>query len=439
LPRGIRIYGKKRGHRRTGSSKLGVAGEAAFFATLLVAGAGVLAALLYGIVLPEWRANHEFVEHTCVVLDKRLAERENHEDKLYRPEVKIRYGINGRSFTAWTYDIATATNAANSYSAEREEAAAVLDQFARGEEYRCWYDPTQPEVVVLVRGYRWWVWPVLALPLLFVLFGAGGVLFSLLRWNTSAERRAIISRRAAGRELLAGNGHAATEFPTVPEGSDITNSPGTMLRYRLPIGTSPGWALFGILLACLGWNGVVGVFLMWVVNGHLSGDPDWILTVFLAPFVLVGILLIAVLIRQLLLATALGPTQVELSDHPLHPGGRYEVFISQPGRLPLDELQVQLHCEERATYREGTNTRTEARGVYAERLYRGERLTVGRATPFQARCEFVVPVGAMHSFRSEHNSVTWRLVVEGRVAGWPKYRRDYPVIVYPQEQNGGHE
>ncbi len=439
MPRGLRIYEKKRGHRRTGSSKLGVAGEAAFFAILLAAGAGVFAGLLYGIVFPEWRANHEFVEHTCVVLDKRLAAGENHEHRLYRPEVKIRYTVDGRSRTAWTYDVATATNAANSYSGERDQAVAALGRFVRGEEYRCWYDPTQPEIVVLVRGYRSWVWAVLALPILFMLIGAGGLLYSLLYWYTSAERRAILARAAAGHELLGGNGHSAQEYPTVPEGSDMVNSPGTKLRYRLPIATSPGWALFGTLLACLGWNGIVGVFLAVAINGHLAGEPDWGMTIFLAPFVLVGLFLVAALVRQLLLTTGVGPTRVELSDHPLHPGSRYEVFISQSGRLPLDSLELELRCEEQATYREGTNTRTEMRGVYSERLYCGEGLKVQRSTPFQATCELVVPPGAMHSFKSEHNSVTWRLVVQGRVGGWPNYRRDYPVIVFPVEQTNGHD
>ena len=439
MPRGLRIYEKKRGHRRTGSSKLGAAGEAAFFAVLLAAGAGVMAGLLYGMVLPEWRANHEFVEHTCVVLDKRIAERENQDDRLYRPEIKVRYTVDGRPLTAWTYDIATAGNAANSYFAERERAAAVLDRFTRGEQYRCWYDPTRPELVVLVRGYRWWVWTVLALPMLFMLVGAGGLVCRLVRWHITAERRASIARRAAARELLRGNGRAAPEYPTVPEVASITDSPGTKLRYRLPIGTSPGWALFGTLLACLGWNATVGVFLVMAVNGHLAGEPDWAMTLLLVPFVLVGVFLIAALIRQLLLTTGVGPTQVELSDHPLRPGSRYEVFLSQSGRMPPDALELQLRCEEQATYREGTNTRTETREVYTERLYRSNGRKGRRSMPFQATCEFTVPAGAMHSFKSEHNSVTWRLVVEGRVAGWPDYRRDYPVIVCPDEPTRGHE
>ena len=37
----------------------------------------------------------------------------------------------------------------------------------------------------------------------------------------------------------------------------------------------------------------------------------------------------------------------------------------------------------------------------------------------------------MHSFRSEHNEISWKLLVKGAVAGWPDYERSFPVIVHP--------
>ena len=42
LVRSFRYYGKKRGHRRTGSPALGSVGEAVFFAVLLLLGCGGL-------------------------------------------------------------------------------------------------------------------------------------------------------------------------------------------------------------------------------------------------------------------------------------------------------------------------------------------------------------------------------------------------------------
>ena len=47
-----------------------------------------------------------------------------------------------------------------------------------------------------------------------------------------------------------------------------------------------------------------------------------------------------------------------------------------------------------------------------------------------------VPAGAMHSFKADHNEINWMLVVEGDVAGWPDYKRSFPVIVRPA--NGEH-
>jgi hypothetical protein len=37
----------------------------------------------------------------------------------------------------------------------------------------------------------------------------------------------------------------------------------------------------------------------------------------------------------------------------------------------------------------------------------------------------------MHSFAANHNEIAWKLVVEGEAAGWPAYRRTFPVIICP--------
>jgi hypothetical protein len=61
------MFGKKRGHRRTGSKVLASAGEALFFAVLLGTGAGFFVLMLAKMVVPEWRAEHDFIETTATV------------------------------------------------------------------------------------------------------------------------------------------------------------------------------------------------------------------------------------------------------------------------------------------------------------------------------------------------------------------------------------
>lgn len=425
MARRIRYYEKKRGNRRTGSKTFGSAGEALFFAVLLLLGCSGLVGLILFLVVPEWRVNHEFVEHTCTVLDKRVGKTKGEEGTLYRPEIRIQYEIDGKPYFAWTYDIH------NAYSSERGDQEAILTRFTRGRQYACWYDPADPYVVVLVRGQNWWVWLVFMIPVSFIVIGGGGFVYSVLHWGKSAERRAAMAQRAQQRELFQPNGRGRREFPNIPDDSDITNSPGTRLRFRLPIGTSPGWALLGVLVACLFWNGCLTPFAVSAVGGHLRGQPDWFLTLFIIPFVLVGVGLIVLFIRQLLLTTGIGPTLVEISDHPLHAGGQCRLLVSQSGRLRMNSLTVLLVCEEAATYRQGTNTRTETREVFRQEVFRREGFEVHRGLPFETECELTVPAGAMHSFKAGHNEVNWKVVVQGDAAGWPDYRRAFPVVIHP--------
>ncbi|NJO14086.1 MAG: hypothetical protein HC870_02780, partial [Rhizobiales bacterium] len=62
--------------------------------------------------------------------------------------------------------------------------------------------------------------------------------------------------------------------------------------------------------------------------------------------------------KQFLIATGIGPTLVEISDYPFYPGRVYRLFLSQGGRLTINSLEVLLVCDEKATYQQGTNTRT---------------------------------------------------------------------------------
>ena len=440
MARKLRFYGKKRGHRRTGSSTAGSVGEAVFFAALLLLGCGALGLWFAFRVVPQWRVNHEFRESTCRITESRIHQKKGEDGTLYRPEFTIEYEVDGHTRTSgWTYDIVTARNLAGSYLADRQAAEKIREQYTAGpdrpQRYPCWYDPASPDVVVLVRKTSWWIWLVLVVPVSFVIIGSGGLIYRLLRWGKSTEHQAAVTQRVQQHAPFKTNVNSTNEFPNIPNGADIINSPGTRLRFRLPIATSPGWVLFGTLVACLAWNGIVAVLVAIAVRGHFSGHPDWFLTLFVVPFAVVGIFLIAVFSRQLLATTGIGPTQVELSSHPLQPGGSCELFLSQSGRLQVDSIEVLLVCEEEATYRQGTNTRTETRQVQRHQIFRHEGFEVHRGQPFETECELQVPAGAMHSFKASHNRITWKVVVNGDIVGWPRYTRSFPVIVRPGSED----
>ena len=422
----LRLYEKKRGDRRTGSSKLGSVGESLFFGVFLLLGLAAFFAMMLTIVWPELRANRHYLETKCKVVERAVHTKNNNDGTSYRPDVTIEFKISDKIYRAITYD------AARMYTISRQKAQAAIDEFKVGREYPCWYDPVNPEQAVLVRGYSGWTYLLLLVPVSFVAIGGGGLAYTLWHWGTSTERRSALEQRAANMGLLINSANDREDFPQVPSDADWKSSPGTQLAYRLPIGTAPGWQLFALCVACLLWNGVTVVFLIVTVRSHLQGRPEWFLTAFMVLFAMVGIGLAYAVVRQFLIATGIGPTRMEISQHPLHPGETCELYLSQTGRLSMNSLEVLLVCEEQATYRQGTDTRTEQRRVVEQALYRRESFEIDQVVPFEHTWSVRIPPSAMHSFKGMHNEVKWKLLVKGDVAGWPNFEREYPLIVFPE-------
>ena len=424
LARNFRIVPKKRGNRSTGSKVWGKAVEGALSAAAFLAGCIALVVVLVQVVIPDWRVHHQFVEHRCVVLETRSTKLED-EGSLYRPDVRIQYMIDGEKYVVWTDALG------GHYTDNQAAVQAILRSFPPGQECPCWYDPADPSVAVLAQRIRWWSWLTLTIPASFILIGVGGLVYTGMTWGKSAERRAVLAKRAAQMDLFDPDRQDTSSLPNVPRPTNITDSPGTTLAYRLPNVAASGWKLFGGLLACLGWNGIVALFACWAIGGFLEGRPDWILTVFVIPFLIAGGGIIVYFLRYALVVTAIGPTLVEISEQPLHPGNRYELFVSQTGRLTVNSLEILLACDEQATYCQGTNTRSESLRVFEQPTFRRERVEVRHGVPFEARFPLDIPIGAMHSFKSEHNEIGWKIVVKGDVVGWPSFTRSFPVIVYP--------
>ncbi len=409
--------------------------EAVFSGFFVLLGCGGLLWMFSDYVLPEWRANHEFAETTCRVLDKQIDEKDFGEGPLYRPEIKIQYEVGGVEYKDFHYNIYWHCDARRTYSSNRASVQAALDRFelysASHKTYSCWYDPANPSVAVLVRDYSLVSWLAFTVPVSFIIIGVGGLVHVLLHWGKSAERRALMAQRVGRRDLFAARGEGRQPFPTVPLGADITNSPGTKLQFRLPMANSPGWAVFGTLAFCIAWNGIVLAFVVMAVRSYLTGKPDWLLTLFTVPFAAIGVWAIVALVRQLLVATGIGPTLVEISDHPLSPGGQYQIYLSQSGWFTMNRLRVLLVCEEIATYRQGTDTRTETREVFRKELFRRDTFEIRGGMPFDCDIDLSLHEGAMHSFAANYNEIAWTLVVEADAAGWPEYKRAFPVIVRP--------
>ncbi|MFM8413759.1 MAG: DUF3592 domain-containing protein [Planctomycetota bacterium] len=419
-----RLFAKKRGHRRTGAEVWGSVGEALFHAVLVLAGLAFGGLLVTGVAVPEWRINHDFIAVDGLIVGKGLARRTvrtgTTTETTWQPSLRLRYETDAGAVESWTFRGAR--------EADRDRARGQLDRIRLGDRTACWYDPATPGRVVLERGYNWWMWALtLLLPGALLAFGGAGLWRSLARWGTSEERRAA---RAAARPRAAGHAALVTP-PGVPACDDMVNSPGTVLRFRLPLESPENWTLLGFGLFAVLWNAVLILLAINAGLDLLGGRTDWLLLAVIVPFAVVGVAGIVVFARTLLLATAVGPTQLEISDHPLRPGGTYDVILAQGGSGTFREIELTLELEEQATFRQGTDTRTERVVVWRAPLGSWQGVQVSPGTRFEAGATLNLPAMAMHSFVSEHNSVSWRVVVRGQPARWPAFTRSFPVIVFP--------
>jgi hypothetical protein len=217
----------------------------------------------------------------------------------------------------------------------------------------------------------------------------------------------------------------------VPPIDEVVDSAGVRLAYRLPSDAASGQMSFALAFVSVIWNTLVAGFVVQVVRQHLEGHPNWLLTWLVVPFVLAGAWTVFALVRQILLTAGTGTTLLEIAEHPLYPGRKYEAFLSQTGRLNIRWFQVQLVCEEQATYPQGTDTRTATAIVHRQTVFSERKFEIPPGGAFETHFTVAVPDSAMHSFSAAHNAVSWMLVVRGRMARWPEFERRFPLYVYP--------
>jgi hypothetical protein len=325
----------------------------------------------------------------------------------------------------WSYD------GTGEYSPNRDDAQRTLERYEIGETYPCWIDPADSSRILLGREYRWWPWLVVLIPASLTIFGAVGSARTLRHWNSSSEWQAI-TQQMSSLDIRALQAPSRPVLDAVPSVDRVVDSPGIRLAYRLPIDGSPNWRLAAMGAVCLCWNTLVVVFLQQLVEQYMGGTANWLIAAIVVPFAITGVWLLVLLVREAWNVVGIGTTNLEVSQHPLHPGGKCDLFLIQSGQMYLRQLSVWLLCEEHAVYQEGTDTRDWVETVYRESVFSERKIRIEHGQPFETQFAVEIPTESMHSFRSVHNEVRWLLEVRGVPQRWPEFQRRFPIYVYPE-------
>jgi hypothetical protein len=375
-----------------------------FFLVFLLVGSG----LFYGLFLRpliKILSAKQWPAVPCVVISSEVKSHSSDHGTRYSVNILYRYEFKGREFKSNGYDFMSGSS--SGYSSKQ----AIVSRHPPGTQTLCYVNPDDPTEAVLERGFTPVLWFGL-IPLVFVLVGAGGLIHTVRK-----RREGAVTGGAMGRTIAIGTSTAVPSLDEVEATDPIVLKPNM----------SPWGKLLCTTLIALSWNGVVSVFVVQVVQSWRSGHPEWFLTLFMVPFVLVGLGLAAGIVYFFLALFNPRP-QLRVMPRAVPLGGTLRVQWDVTGRVHvLERLRLRLQGREEATYRRGTNTSTD-KSVFAD---------VGIAdvtAPLDKRSgagTVTIPANLMHSFASGNNKIIWSIQVHGHIARWPDVKEEFPLTVLP--------
>jgi hypothetical protein len=344
----------------------------------------------------------------CVVLSSEVKSHSDSDGVTYSVNILYSYEFKGREFKANRYHFMGGSS--SGYSGKK----AIVARHAPGTKTICYVNPNEPTEAVLERGFTPDLWFGL-IPLAFIAVGAGGLAFALRRRSPSALAGGVVAGRVS-----AASGSALGAVPALQHTGAFDSG---LLKPK----ASPWAKLFGIIAIALFWNGIVSVFVKEAVDSWRSGRPEWLLTLFLVPFVLIGLGFLGGIFYCFLALFNPRP-RLRATPGAVPLGGTLSVEWQVTGRTEvLRRLRVRLQGREEAKYRRGTSTCTDT-SLFAD-------LELADITTHQEMRSgyrtVTVPAHLMHSFASDNNRVVWSISLHGEIPRWPDVKEEFPVTVLP--------
>lgn len=386
-----------------------------FFVPFLLAGLGFACFIGWSLV-QDLLVYQVYVEGACKITAKELLESSDEDGTTYAPHFEYRVLTqDGQTYAGSGYRRSLV------YSSGRRGKEEILAKYKVERSYACWYNPNNPAEAVLERGFSWgWGYLIIIVPLVFVAVGGGGIWYGIANWGKSTE---------AMTERVTPNKALAEWLP------DLKTKPGDYLDVRLPVQSSHGQSLVGIIIMTLFWNGIVSVF---VIIGLTQDDFPFFVWLFLIPFILIGLYLIYKVFRQTLTWIMGGESIVEVSEEPLHFGQTADIYVKHKGEKKIQEVQVKIVCQEWVRYRQGTDTRTEQRPVYEAILFEQAGFLMSGRGDWQQSLPATIPVDAMHTFKAGNNAIKWHIAVLVKLAEAPDFTLEFPLRVVPPGVQTSH-
>jgi hypothetical protein len=337
-------------------------------------------------------ASMKWTETPCTIISSRLRSWSTDDGTSYRADVLYEYSAGGREWRSNRTHFFPFINTGHAGAKE------LRRRYPSRSIATCWVDPHNPSRSVLERQPS----PKHLIGLIPLVFVLAGWAVAHHGWKRMKARREEEQPQAEG--LSAGD-------------STLLLKP-----QHSPVGKVTGALFFSLV-----WNGIVSIFVWQVWKSWQSGNPEWFPTIFLIPFVLVGLLSFA-FVGHFLLALANPRPRLTLSPGQPRLDGQLNLEWRFNGRTArLAHLRIFLEGREEATYQRGTDTVTD-REVFAtfDLVNTANEWEIPRGMVHLA-----IPGDTMHSFEADSNKIIWEIKVEGEIERWPDVSQNFPITVGP--------
>ncbi len=384
---------------------------------LLLAVGLVLCWFFFVRPLQSYCQSQNWTETDCQIVLSEVKDQSDSDGSSFQAIIRYQYAVGLRELTGDRICFLKATS-----SPRKSEVSRMVADYPTGSTARCFYDPQRPEQSVLERGFSHHIWFGL-LPLILAVVGSVIYYCGYSAYASNQQKQLELSQLAQTP--------SSTEQPlTAP--MNLFQADALDLQWDVPRKLKPAsskWLrVIGIGFFALFWNGVTwtSFFSTWDHGFNLF---SLIITLFMIPFMLVGIFVVAALIHQLL--SLLNPyVEIALSTGTAVVGGQFDIaWQTSAGVRRIRNLSINIEGTESATYRQGTDTKTDTQlfaVVPVLETMLPEQIKFGNA-------QIQIPANTMHTFEGAHNKVLWHVRVRGEIPYWPDVDEQYLFRVKPND------
>lgn len=356
-------------------------------------GLGVTYALLVRPILAQ-RASVDWIQVPATIISSEVGEHRGDDSTTYSVDIHYSYSYEEKPYTSDRYAFSSGGS-----SSGRGAKQQIVNKYPAGKEITIFINPLKPFDAVIIRELTNDIWFGL-IPLVFFFAGLAALIATLRsgRRGSAPRRNKSSSSRAASAQ------------------GKISVSSGSS-RFK---------KMLFILFFALFWNGFIGTFFAVTC---IAEDSSIGAQLFLIPFALVGLGLIAAVIHQLLALK--NPTiSLHFDRSELALGDRATARLEVKGKIArVKTISITLRGQEEATYRCGTRSVTRKNTFFEDDL-----LQMDMATGFQLppSLDLSIPANSMHSFKASHNTIHWQLVIKGDIPKWPDIKDEIELQIMPR-------